>query len=140
MPETRFSRILGAKSKLAGNVAFPQNEGAVIVKEIGSWAFYNAAGITGIAIPEGVEKVGSHAFYKCTGIEKIVLPSSLKYIDNYAFCDCKHLTSITIPQSVEYIGTWAFGHCYKLKTILGVPGTAAEELAKELQIEFQTIE
>ena len=140
MPEIRFSRIVGSKSSLTGNVAFPQNEGTVIVKEIGAWAFYNAKGITGIAIPEGVEKVGSHAFYKCTGIEQIVLPSSLKYIDDYAFCDCKNLTSITIPPSVEYIGTWAFGHCYKLKTILGVHGTVAEELAKELRIEFQTVE
>ena len=140
MPETRFSRTVGSKDKLIGNVALPQNEGSVIVKEIGSWSFYNAKGITGVAIPEGIERIGSHAFYKCTEIEEIVLPSSLKYIDDYAFCDCKNLTSIIIPQSVEYIGTWAFGHCYKLKTILGVPGSAAEKLAKELRIEFQAIE
>lgn len=140
MPETRFSRIVGAKSRLTGNIAFPQNDGTVMVKGIGAWAFYDAKAITGIAIPEGVEEVGSHAFYKCTGIEQIVLPSSLRYIDNYAFCNCSNLTSITIPQSVEYIGTWAFGHCNRLKTIFGTPGTAAEELAQELHLEFRAIE
>ena len=133
-------KISGHKGVISGNVAMMPEYGGRAVSEISSWAFYNCSQLTGIAIPEGVARIGSHAFYKCEKMESIILPTTLTWIGDYAFCNCQKLKEVAIPKSVEHIGTWAFGRCYNLKKIIGVKGSAAEALAKEIHVEFQEME
>ena len=87
------------------------------VTSIGSFAFYNCSGITGITIPNSVTSIGEGAFQYCSGLTGIEIPNSVTSIDDYAFYDCSGLTGIEIPNSVTSIDDYAFSYCSGLTSI-----------------------
>ena len=88
------------------------------VTSIGSFAFYNCSGITGITIPNSVTSIGEGAFQYCSGLTGIEIPKSVTSIGDYAFHDCSGLTGIEIPKSVTSIGEYAFSGCSGLTNVV----------------------
>jgi hypothetical protein len=84
------------------------------VTSIGSSAFYNCAGVTGV-IPDGVTGIGNYAFYNCTGITGVI-PDGVTSIGSYAFYGCTGITGV-IPGSVTSIGTYAFYNCTGITSV-----------------------
>ncbi len=78
------------------------------VVSIGSAAFKDCTGITGIIIPDSIINIENKAFYNCTGIADITIPSSVVSIGIYAFYNCAGLADITISDIVTNIGVSAF--------------------------------
>ncbi len=93
--------------------------------EIGSYAFRDCTGLTGITIGNGVTKIGWWAFSGCNGLTNVILPDSVTIIDGFAFFNCKVLTSIRIPDSVITIGDSAFYNCEGLTSIT-IPNSVTE--------------
>lgn len=79
------------------------NNGASIV------GYHGAGGV--ITIPDGVVQIGTHAFADCAGLTGVRLNSGLQQIDESAFAGCAQLSSVTIPASVTEIGDGAFSAC-----------------------------
>lgn len=64
-----------------------------------------------------VVAIGNNAFYNAANIKQIVLPEGILRIGTFAFYGCKSIASITIPASVQEIGAPAFAFCTNLKSI-----------------------
>ena len=88
----------------------------VTVRNLGSSAFSNCQGLTGVTIPSGITTIPHSAFRTC-GLTTVTLPSNLSSIDDYAFSSCWELTTITIPAGVWKIGNSAFNSCQELTTV-----------------------
>lgn len=103
------------------------------IQTISSFAFYCAAALTSITIPETVTSIAESAF-RSSDISSINIPDGLTDIEPYAFRDCQKLKdislsnkmtkiengvfqgctaleSIEIPQNVSSIGDYAFANC-----------------------------
>ena len=78
-------------------------------------AFYGAADLTAVHMPEGIEEIGAYAFYKCRGLKNMDLPAGLQYIDDGAFFGCTGLESVTFPEGLFSIDVEAFGECFRLQ-------------------------
>lgn len=103
------------------------------VTKINAYAFYNAANIKELTLPERLMTVGDRAFEKCIGIKKAVMPVSaissvpkenLKVavitgggdLEDGSFSGCSALTDIEL-QGVVNIGKNAFDGCSNLTEI-----------------------
>ena len=64
--------------------------------------------LTGVVIPNSVERIGNSAFFGCENLTSVELPKELKVIGEYAFAYCTALTSIVLPESVTLIAEYAF--------------------------------
>lgn len=118
----------------SGSFAIPSG-----VKVIGQSAFAWCSNLTGLTIPDGVEKIGERAFDN-SGIASLELPDSVTVIENEALINCSSLTSLKLsanltkigdlalagigveslelPNSVTSIGSQAFGSCGSLKSLV----------------------
>ena len=87
------------------------------VTRIGSYAFEDCTGITGVTIPEGVTEVNRSAFSGCTGLTSVTINSnalaSAEYTsdNNLKSRFGEQVTSYTIGSSVTAIGERAFYGC-----------------------------
>ena len=63
------------------------------------------------------------------------IPNGVYRINNSAFSRAKNLTPITIPKSVKSISVGTFNS--RLETIIGVPGSYAEDYAQERGYSFE---
>ena len=118
-----------------GSVTIPEG-----VTEIGYYAFYCCAGLTGITIPEGIKRIGGSAFSLCTALTSVTIPKTVKLLDWYtfagctslksvvlhtgitkildaAFLNCSALTSVTLPEKLKELGNFAFYGCGGLESI-----------------------
>lgn len=86
-------------------------------KTIGSSAFEDCTGLTGITIPDSVTSIDQSAFEGCTGLTDITIPDSVTSIGDRAFYNCTGFTSFTVPESVTSIGYGAFAECSNLTSI-----------------------
>ena len=97
------------------------------VTEIGSFAFDDCSGLTGIKIPSSVTSIGNRAFYGCSGLTSIVVEADNTVYDSRDDCNaiikketntlihgCKNTK---IPSSVTRIGERAFWDCSELTSI-----------------------
>ncbi len=103
-------------------VYYPQGRGKTYVipdhvTTIGSYAFYDFPGLTGITIPDGVTEIGICAFSGCTGLTSVTIPGSVTVIDLQAFDACSSLASVTLSDGVTGIMNAAFHNCSSLKSI-----------------------
>ncbi len=85
------------------------------VKVIGPSAFRNCS-LTGISIPNGLEKIKSNAF-EVARISSLVIPDSVTVIEENAFMNCD-LTSLTLSANLTNIGQYLFYGCNKLENIV----------------------
>lgn len=102
------------------NVVYP-------VKYINTDAFQGCTNLTGINLPNTIEKINSRAFFGCTSLSTINLPSSLTEIGAAAFYKCSNLTTIMGLETskVNMIGTNAFCEC-NINHSLVFPNTLEE--------------
>ena len=68
-------------------------------------------------IPEGTVTIGSSAFRNAQGLTGLVIPNSLTTIELMAFAKCNNLTSITLPASVTTLEAYAFMNCIRLERV-----------------------
>lgn len=92
------------------------SDGSVIAINVN--AFEQCAGLTSLAIPDGVKDIGNSAFYGCSKLAEITIPDSVERIGNFAFFGCSALVSITIPAQATSIGEDAFSGCGGLESII----------------------
>jgi len=67
------------------------------VTKIGQYAFYNAAGITGVTLPSGLESIEYGAFNNCASVQTLTVPKTVTSIDGGALKGMDSLQSLTIP-------------------------------------------
>ena len=87
------------------------------VKTIGSDAFSNCNGLTGVTIPEGITAIEIQAFHGCNSLTTVTLPESLSIIGRNSFGWCKNLEKVTLREGLSSIGEIAFAYCESLKEI-----------------------
>ena len=92
------SIISSYAGKNAGNVVVTEG-----VKEIGTYAFYNV-GLTGIQLPEGLQKVGNSSI-ELGDTDQLIIPSTLKEFGMFAI-DTGNLNTL------EFKGTTDSMHLY----------------------------
>ena len=79
-------------------------------------AFYNAAKLKHIRLPDSIKSIGDYTFYKCRSLTQLYLPEGLETIGEKVFFDGNadwsgqghNLSEITVPASVTSIGRTAF--------------------------------
>ena len=124
------AELVEAAEDLTGSIVIPDKVGGKPVTVICDKAFYSwytkqgMKALTGISIPDTVEKIGSYAFSEA-GIKKLKLPAALKEIGSYAFCGCEDLESAELPEGLEVIGEYAFSGS-KILPEISIPGTVKE--------------
>ena len=129
------------------------------ISAIESSAFKNCDSLVSIAVPNTVTTLGGSVFADCDSLAKIDLGNNVTAISQSAFEHCDSLTAVKLPYTVTSIGSNAFKDCVKFTditiprgttsiagntfsypdrlTIHGVPGTYAENYAKEKSIRFE---
>lgn len=107
--QTALIQYPGARS---GAFAIPSG-----INTVGDYAFYQAAGLSGITIPVTVTNIGASAFQGCGGLSAVSIPSSVTTIGPGAFQECGGLSTLSIPGSVTNIGDEAFFLCFNLTSI-----------------------
>ncbi len=95
------------------------------VTSIGDSAFWNCQKLTEISVPDGLTSIGSGAFSSCSGLTDFIIPDSVTSISSNAFWECKGLDHITIPSSVTSIGENAFYRCSGLTDITILNGVTS---------------
>lgn len=81
-----------------------------------AWRAYKKE-IKSVVISNGVTSIGSYAFYDCDGLTGVMIPSSVTNIGDKAFWGCKKLTDVSIPDNVIQLGTSIFAFCNSLKNM-----------------------
>ena len=133
-PDGGLTVVAVDPSKLEGDVSVPASHrmGGVErpVAEIGYHAFYGAAGIRSVSVPDSVEEVGFEAFVGCSNLEKVDWSpsSSLKSIGMDAFTGCASLESLFLPASLRQLTRAAFYRCSSLKTVVFGEGSSIESI------------
>ena len=96
------------------------------VKSIESDAFYKAAHLLEINLPEGLERIESNAFCCCRKLRYLTLPSTLTYIGENAFFDCCLRSDLHLPSNLKYIGSNAFAGDNIFRDEVALPRTLVE--------------
>lgn len=89
--------------------SFVKNAGVTYtVVGIGSFAYSDAPGMTGVIIPDSIKSIGDYAFHN-SSIQTVDFGKGVESIDDSAFQGTK-LTSVKVPDSVKTIGSQAFAN------------------------------
>jgi hypothetical protein len=106
----------------AGDYTIPES-----VASIGSGAFANCAGLTGIRIPGSVTSIGDSAFEECTSLTSVIMPGSVTNIGGNAFYACVSLTNVYFTGNAPTADSSIFGGyevCQPVPvTVYYLPGT-----------------
>ena len=86
------------------------------ISSIAAKAFYNCK-LKNIALPDSLTELGCAAFYQAANLETIKLPDGVIRIPNSLFGYCINLKSIVLSENTEEIGNDAFIACYKLEDV-----------------------
>ena len=62
-----------------------------------------------VVLPEGLKTV--YGFNSCPNLSGIILPESVERIDSFAFAGCKAISSLRIPSLVKEIDGSCFADC-----------------------------
>lgn len=98
--------VTGLGSCTDADIVVPAFYNGLPVTEIGESAFSGDENkackkITGVLLPEGIEKIGSSAFYECNALASLTLPKTLKSIDFWVFGGCGKLKTVYYTGSLE---------------------------------------
>ena len=103
-------------NNITSSLVIPGEIDGHTVVAIGSQAFYKAANLASVSIPNSVTYIGSEAFNDCTKLASVNLPANLETLKRCAFQNCTALTEINIPASLN-VASYPFEGCSNLKTI-----------------------
>lgn len=87
----------GIPASTTGAIAIPSALGGCPVTGIGSFAFHNHGGLTGVTIGAGVTNVASYAFSFCTNLVGMAIADGVARIEPYALYKCRGLRSLEVP-------------------------------------------
>lgn len=76
------------------------------VTAIGSFAFFGAAGVSGVELPGTLKTIGASAF-QGSALTALIIPEGVERIDSYALAGLKNIQTLTVPQSVTALGEYA---------------------------------
>lgn len=116
------------------------------VKRIGERAFYACVALQDVTLGNGVAEIGDGAFLSCLSLTSVNIPESVGKVGKEAFSCCVSLNAVTVPAGVTSIGAGAFGGRFDVDDVFqpdmqfvlyGVPGSAAEQYAKEYGVRFR---
>lgn len=80
--------------------------------------FYSCDELVGnVTVPEGVQEIGEYAFSICKQITGLKLPNSLERIDAFAFGRTGITGDLIVPEGVQEIGEYAFAYCEELENV-----------------------
>jgi hypothetical protein len=99
-----------------GEVTIPEMIEGLPVTRIGTLAFDQRYGVTGVTIPQGVLSIDEIAFVHC-GLANITISESVTNIGDFAFAGCASLRGVWIPKGVISIGSGVFVDCQNLENI-----------------------
>lgn len=68
-----------------------------------------------VCVADGVQTIGAHAFALCKRLTGVKLPQSLERICVYAFNGCEALVDIDFPPSLQSVENFAFHQCDRLE-------------------------
>ena len=107
-------------STCAGDLTIPSTitvEGnEYTVTSIGTYAFWECAGLTSVTVPNTVVEMGDSVFYGCTSLSSVSIPNTITRIGDGVFQGCVSLITAEIPSSVTSIGNYAFKGCSNMTT------------------------
>ncbi len=106
--ETGGYAVTDCDNAVNGEIVIPDTYNDKPVTTIGTDAFVNCTGLTGVTIPDTVTSIHSYAFYNCTSLSMVNFSNSLTDIGRYAFYNCSYLQELYLPDSLQYIGSYAF--------------------------------
>ncbi|MBR2043860.1 MAG: leucine-rich repeat protein [Clostridia bacterium] len=123
--------ITAVDKAINGDIIIPKALGGCTVTKIGSYAFKDCTGITGVTFSAEVKEVLNGAFEGCTNITKVVTDDIATwcqtYFDNptanplyYAkklYLNGTEVVDLVVPESVYYIELYAFCGCESLRSI-----------------------
>ena len=113
-------------NQYAGNVAVPSTvtiDGKTYtVNELGKNAFSSCFKLTGVTLPNTIERIDSGCFNASSSLKNLVLPSSLRVIEANGISSCG-LTSITINEGLDSIGYGGIGYLNYLTDTLRLPAS-----------------
>ena len=101
------------------------------IAEIGQGAFFGAASLTGVELPDNVSVIGDHSFVG-GNLTSLGLSSGLEEIGAYALKDQKQVKELILPASLKYIGDYAMEGMTGLETIHGEALTSVPELGEKV--------
>ena len=64
--------------------------------------------LTSITIPNSVITIGTYTFYNCAGIRNLQMSNKVESIGAHCFEDCRRINYISLPATLTHIGTDAF--------------------------------
>lgn len=132
-----MTTLIACPQMKTGKVVIPEG-----VKRIRKGAF-SGSKISGVVLPDSLEKIEAEAFYGCENLEdidfghglerigengcknmfagcaisKLVLPPQIKKIGIAAFYCCSKLTELVLNEGLEEIGACAFVYCNRLTQV-----------------------
>jgi hypothetical protein len=110
------------------------------LESIGVEAFVGSQKLENLTIPNSVKDMKYWVFYGCPLLKSVVLPAGLSKLSYGLFYDCPNLEKVVIPKSVKSINSSSmFDGSYKVN-VWGFSGSAAEKLAKKLNLPFVAID
>lgn len=109
-----------------GNQHYASQDGVLFLKEKTVLIQYPGGKVGTYTIPDSVTLIGTNAFENCTGLTGVVISESVRHINAAAFRSCTSLTSVTIPSSVAGISSGAFSDC-PAAVIYTSTGSAGEQ-------------
>lgn len=135
-------------------------ESSALVTDIPDGAFAWCSQLREVVLPDHLQTMGLNSFIRCA-IQNIELPSTVTSIGQQAFCENKMLLQISFPTSLRSLSSHAFFECDNLEivyipgeipfaaldafdrtgnpvTIVGVPGSFAENYALQAALNFLT--
>ena len=112
-----FVSITGCDTAASGALVIPDSIEGKPVTRIGTAAFSDCTGLTGVTIPGSVSHIYAQAFSSCTGLTSMTIPSGVTFVGNSSFAGCTGLSAISIPDNVTSIGIAAFYECTGLTSL-----------------------
>jgi len=106
--------IRNCDTSVTGDIVIPAQIEGCPVTQIGSWAFDNCTGLTGVVIPDSVTTIADYAFDNCTGLTGLTIPDSVTSLGQGAFAGCTGLTGVVIGSGIDSLGIYLFDGCTDL--------------------------
>lgn len=110
------------------------------ITALGPNCFFGCTSLKNLDLPETLTSIGTSAFYNCDSLEHISISENVHEIQGSTFADCASLKEIIFKKSIEKIAENAFFNPNPELRILGFNGTAAQIVAAQNNIVFQSMD